>query len=1830
YRRSSATPSTTPSRCKVLGCASDLASAPKTHQRFRLCNLHIKAPAILVDGVASRFCQQCSRFHPLTEFHGTNRTCRMMLVKNRARQRGANPFSSPYGAPAVPTAWKQSALPLPLLAFHAAAGETAISATAEAPNMAAAGVSAAGWGRVPNALVPTLTPPGFPAPLGWQVARTHPVARDDTGAGAPGTEAATANCPAAVGTQINKPALLAIPPPEGQPCTAPTLSPVCSSGASSEHSLTTCPSALAAPMATAAVAGARASELPGLQHAASAGGASTSVAGLKSANQPQPLSCTDSLKSYREGAMPFVMPAVPPPPVPCSPANLVSLGAPSRPRTSSVFEFESRDGDGVSVAAEAGPEAGAGLNVGGQAGRAVAATAAATEAFARSPSDGAAVTLAASSTMMATSPVSAFPSERELCIGSELGSGGPDPHSLQSCRAAPQGTSTSMTASVSLFARCSAPPALCQPDCDNVGGQTLDVLRHWQRRVEQDLDQLPPLQRLQAERKPRHHPFQGMRLSRRPSAPQWERPSLQRTLLCKQTCSSLRTRGDFHTTSTSLVHGGGGPNGDDGGLLGGDGPGDDDLSWWSVENCTASLGDDDCGRVGIGGGGGSSNGNGVVDGGSGSGSGGNCNNGGSVDSSMLSCISAPSPDTANPQTNLHFCNSNCLLMNSTSVAAVGCDLSILGALRNSGDGGGDIWGLQRASSFGNFKRRRSLGSEAAGDDGAANVRHCNNAGLAEPTFDAALVAVMSGAVEGQGAHPCIAPQLPVSPLPQGMAALQPSQQQPALATMMPGLGKTMNMLARCAPAGQNSTTDCSKNIPIAELWSPDGCLHNAGSSNGRGGRDGRFGNGGDPPSGRGCDAGDGRGSPLSQSCRPGRTHTATEGQCVRTPSLAVALAVEATTLSAVLSASGGGSRGDAAQPAPRGKASLVLGSLALNEKIEEGAIHTTAAPSGAKAGAVRPAVAADQSGANHNTATGATGSPSAVHGDSLLFASLAAEWQGEGEPDDGADELLLGLDDAAAAGSLIRCRHVEMQQSQSQSQSPSITTMAIQQPQLMVQQLPSVITTEPVSTGLLPTGCASASVLASSFARSSTAAGWWSQSSFSSQKATDATTAMHRERSIAPDVEMMATSSPHTTPMVKPSAGIIVEGGGPGGLLPGAPQLHMWVRSAQSEPAWGSLPSDMACHQHQHQQTPPHYLQHRLGQPSQPPPQQQQQHQYQHKQAAQQSSCIMEDRDRAFSNDTSVCRLQQDDAGAGMSICMSGRKAVGEETEEQLQLLLGDLIGSDMPLQPRLANAVQPQPTQILPTPALTSSLLQQLRQQYYCGIPLPLPQAIESSRTPPPPPPLLPQSHQPQQQQGPFVVESDAGSGSGYWGANISVQSSNMLIEYPSQSVSASLAITGSGSCMGAGCGSSQAAHKAAHQRQYQQQHLLQQQQQQQQLGGRYEGPWPRDKQAIAEFSMTDTATAPQAVSLEAVPCTAAVAAATAIGSIPTSCLRSQSMLDALDGMVASSHASSSDLWYNHPLPSQQQKLQQQQQEKQQQEKQQRQPHVSSRQSGSSTRHSRRSHRYTSSTRYDGVHDGVARRDRDFMCKAVQQQQQLWGELRSMQEQQHALLEQQLEQQRALAKLLGGGAQHVGPGSIAAPAGGGGAIAVGATAAVNPIADVVGYAAAATVRTTANTLSLLEAWQKQQQQQQDGAQLGQGGGGGGSCGSLLSHLQPAVPVFGRWSMPVLRDGGNVENIPSVEQRDWQVRLQQPGSRLQQGQGELSDGLQPQSQPQSQPQEHHDDLALPTRCHGRNRFTRHIHQSHQPLEQHRPNKQQSSPRGTSSPAVLSPASPERF
>ena len=58
------------------GCNTDLTGLSSYYQRYRTCELHLKAPSIIKDGMQQRFCQQCGRFHELTEFDGNKRSCR--------------------------------------------------------------------------------------------------------------------------------------------------------------------------------------------------------------------------------------------------------------------------------------------------------------------------------------------------------------------------------------------------------------------------------------------------------------------------------------------------------------------------------------------------------------------------------------------------------------------------------------------------------------------------------------------------------------------------------------------------------------------------------------------------------------------------------------------------------------------------------------------------------------------------------------------------------------------------------------------------------------------------------------------------------------------------------------------------------------------------------------------------------------------------------------------------------------------------------------------------------------------------------------------------------------------------------------------------------------------------------------------------------------------------------------------------------------------------------------------------------------------------------------------------------------------------------------------------------------------------------------------------------------------------------------------------------------------------------------------------------------------------------------------------------------------------
>ncbi|XVE51370.1 hypothetical protein DITRI_Ditri02bG0034700 [Diplodiscus trichospermus] len=73
--------------CQVENCSADMTDAKRYHRRHKVCEFHAKAPVVRVAGLHQRFCQQCSRFHELSEFDDTKRSCRRRLAGHNERRR---------------------------------------------------------------------------------------------------------------------------------------------------------------------------------------------------------------------------------------------------------------------------------------------------------------------------------------------------------------------------------------------------------------------------------------------------------------------------------------------------------------------------------------------------------------------------------------------------------------------------------------------------------------------------------------------------------------------------------------------------------------------------------------------------------------------------------------------------------------------------------------------------------------------------------------------------------------------------------------------------------------------------------------------------------------------------------------------------------------------------------------------------------------------------------------------------------------------------------------------------------------------------------------------------------------------------------------------------------------------------------------------------------------------------------------------------------------------------------------------------------------------------------------------------------------------------------------------------------------------------------------------------------------------------------------------------------------------------------------------------------------------------------------------------------------
>ncbi|KAI0504608.1 hypothetical protein KFK09_015560 [Dendrobium nobile] len=91
--------------CQVEGCNIDLIGAKDYHRKHRVCESHSKSPKVIIAGQERRFCQQCSRFHDLSEFDQKKRSCRKRLSEHNSRRRKPQPEAISFNSPVLPSSF---------------------------------------------------------------------------------------------------------------------------------------------------------------------------------------------------------------------------------------------------------------------------------------------------------------------------------------------------------------------------------------------------------------------------------------------------------------------------------------------------------------------------------------------------------------------------------------------------------------------------------------------------------------------------------------------------------------------------------------------------------------------------------------------------------------------------------------------------------------------------------------------------------------------------------------------------------------------------------------------------------------------------------------------------------------------------------------------------------------------------------------------------------------------------------------------------------------------------------------------------------------------------------------------------------------------------------------------------------------------------------------------------------------------------------------------------------------------------------------------------------------------------------------------------------------------------------------------------------------------------------------------------------------------------------------------------------------------------------------------------------------------------------------------
>ncbi|KAH6816544.1 hypothetical protein C2S51_021364 [Perilla frutescens var. frutescens] len=76
-----------PLLCHLPGCEADISQLKGYHKRHRVCLNCAHAAAVVLDGESKRYCQQCGKFHLLSNFDEGKRSCRRKLEKHNDRRR---------------------------------------------------------------------------------------------------------------------------------------------------------------------------------------------------------------------------------------------------------------------------------------------------------------------------------------------------------------------------------------------------------------------------------------------------------------------------------------------------------------------------------------------------------------------------------------------------------------------------------------------------------------------------------------------------------------------------------------------------------------------------------------------------------------------------------------------------------------------------------------------------------------------------------------------------------------------------------------------------------------------------------------------------------------------------------------------------------------------------------------------------------------------------------------------------------------------------------------------------------------------------------------------------------------------------------------------------------------------------------------------------------------------------------------------------------------------------------------------------------------------------------------------------------------------------------------------------------------------------------------------------------------------------------------------------------------------------------------------------------------------------------------------------------------